>query len=133
VTVRIKRRGVEANPALVAPKMGNAYTKVSVAVRDCATWSTYGENNDEKEVHVGDIMKLEPQVLGNETEGGVFGGTNLVAGKVDDGVAILVFGVRRQRKVEEYPPSSIWCRLAPAIIIIVLRKVRLSVCCTRSL
>ena len=30
VTVRIKRRGVEANPALVAPKMGNAYTKVSV-------------------------------------------------------------------------------------------------------
>ena len=53
------------------------------------------KNNDKKKVHVSDIMKLKPQVLGDEAEGSVFGGANLIACEVIDGVAILVFGIRR--------------------------------------
>lgn len=69
--------------------------KSAVRFRDCATWSTYGENDDEEKVHVGNVMKLEPQVLGDEAEGSVFGCANLVSSEMIDGVAILVSGVRR--------------------------------------
>ena len=39
---------------------------------------TYTENNDEKEVDVGNVVELKPQVLWYETQGGVFSGPYLV-------------------------------------------------------
>lgn len=66
----------------------------------------YREDDDEQEVDVGDIMKLEPYVFGDETQGGIFGGSDLVADKGGDGVAFFVARIVRQWLVEEDATSG---------------------------
>lgn len=51
---------------------------------------THAQDNDKQEVDIGDVVELEPQVLGYEAEGRVFGGSYLVAGVVCEGLAFFV-------------------------------------------
>lgn len=41
-------------------------------------WLAYTEDNDEKEVDVGNVVKLKPQVLWDETQWRIFGGPYFV-------------------------------------------------------
>jgi hypothetical protein len=61
---------------------------------------TYTQDDDEQKVDVGDIVELEPQILGNEAERRVLGGSYLVARVVCNGVAVFVALSLRQRRVE---------------------------------
>jgi hypothetical protein len=65
---------------------------------------TYAENDDEQEVDVGDVVELEPQVLGYEAEGRVLGGSYLVAGVLCEGVAFFVALRLGKGYVEVDPP-----------------------------
>ena len=51
---------------------------------------THPKNNDKEEIDIGNIVELEPQVLGHETEGRVFGRSYLVAGVVCEWVAFWI-------------------------------------------
>ena len=52
---------------------------------------TYTENNDEKEVDVGNVVELKPQVLWYETQGCVFSGPYLVPRVTLFDVSLFVF------------------------------------------
>lgn len=56
---------------------------------------TYREDNDEQEIDIGDVVKLEPQILGYETDGGVLCGANLVSHELSDGVSFFVACILR--------------------------------------
>ena len=61
---------------------------------------TYGEAYDEQEIDVGDVVELQPEVLGKEGKWSVFGGPSLVALKVGQGTAIFILGLGRKLTVE---------------------------------
>jgi hypothetical protein len=63
--------------------------------------ATYSEDNQEQEVHVSNIMKLKPQVLGYEAERRIFRRPDLISAVVLEGAATLVHRVRWQRDVKE--------------------------------
>jgi sRNA-binding carbon storage regulator CsrA len=72
-------KGTASSAGFEAPKMVKIYDK------SCKQRSklnsrglTYAEDNDEKEVDHGNIMKLEPQILRYETQWSIFGGPYLV-------------------------------------------------------
>ena len=59
----------------------------------------YTENDDEKEVDVGNVMKLKPQVFWNETQWCVFRGSYLVSGVMLLDTSLFVFCFVRERDV----------------------------------
>ena len=61
----------------------------------------YRENDDEQKVDIGDVVELEPQVLGDETDGCVFGGSNLVSHELRSGMTFFVARILGQWHVEE--------------------------------
>jgi hypothetical protein len=52
---------------------------------------TYTENNDEKEVDVGNVVELKPQVLWYETQGCIFSGPYLVPRVTLPDVSLFIF------------------------------------------
>ena len=55
---------------------------------------TYRQNDNKQEVHVCNVMELEPQVLGQETYGCVLGRSDLIAFVLHQRVTLLVLGLR---------------------------------------
>ena len=60
---------------------------------------SYTEDDDEKEVDVGDVMKLKKQILGYEAEWSVFGCPDLVPCVLLLQMTLLVFGLCRRGNV----------------------------------
>jgi hypothetical protein len=60
---------------------------------------SYTEDDDEKEVNVGDVMELKVQILGYEAEWGVFGSPDLVPCVLLLNMALLVYCICRQGNV----------------------------------
>ena len=83
--------------------------------------STYDQDNQEQEENVGDIVELEPQVLGHEGYGCILGRSNLVTREGLDGVTILVDKLFRQRLIEK--ERSVLIILLLYIIVVVLGSV----------
>jgi len=61
---------------------------------------TYTKDDDEQEVDIGNVVELEPQILGHKAEGRVFGGSYLVACVLCRGVAVGVALRLWQRHVD---------------------------------
>ena len=61
---------------------------------------TYVQDNNKQEIHVGDVMELEPDVLRDEGERGVLGGTDLVSRIVIIGETLLISFSFGNRDVE---------------------------------
>jgi len=68
---------------------------------------TYAEDDDEQEVDVGDVVELEPQILGYEAEGRVFCRSYLVAGVVCERVAFWIALFLGQGQVEVDSPATV--------------------------
>lgn len=65
VTVKIKIRGTDPSPGLDAPKIEKIWRReTGLKARE---GTTYTENDNEQEIDVGNIVELEPQVLGHKT------------------------------------------------------------------
>lgn len=64
------------------------------------TIKTYGEAYNKQEIHVGDVVKLKPEVFGEEGEWSVFGGPSLVAFELGQGTSIFILGLGRQFTIE---------------------------------
>jgi hypothetical protein len=69
---------------------------MSASVSWTLSAGTHRKNDDEEEVYVGDVVKLEEQVLGDEAQGGVLGCPDLVPDKLLLPVALLVHLFLRQ-------------------------------------
>lgn len=87
----------------------------------------YRKNDDEQEVDVGNVVELEPDVLGHETQRRVFGGSDLVSDELRKGIALFVAGVIGQRLVEEDAACRARC-LAGIICLFFLLECRLEIC-----
>jgi hypothetical protein len=70
--------GAELRPGFVAPKMVKNCARCQCAVGSRGWTTTYGQDDQEEKVAVGDIVELVVKVLGHKTQGGVFGGTDFV-------------------------------------------------------
>ena len=86
-TITIK--GTALSPGLDAPKMLKICGLVSSADRNwgCGTCS---KDNQEQKIHIRNVVKLVPQVLGNETERGVLCCPNLVPAVVLNWKVVLI-------------------------------------------
>jgi hypothetical protein len=62
--------------------------------------ATYTEDDDEEEIDIGDVVKLPIQVLGDEAQRGIFGGSDLVPHELLFPMALLVELVGRQWHVD---------------------------------
>lgn len=87
------------------PKIGKNWKGVSreADTQTGSAWlgkGTHDEDNEEQEEYVGDVLKLEPQVLGYEGQRGVLGGPDLVARELLYGTAVLINEVLGQGQVE---------------------------------
>jgi hypothetical protein len=90
VTMTIK--GTEPSPGFEAPKMEKIYIKSYQRVSDLNRRElAYTKDNDEKEIDVGNVVKLKPQVLWEETQRCVFGGPYLVPSVILLDVSLFVF------------------------------------------
>lgn len=102
-------KGTAFSAGFEAPKIEKIYEALALAVfprvhRDCSE-STYTQDDDEQEVDVSDVVELEPQILGYETERRVFGCSYLVARVVGDGVSVVVAFRLGQGHVEVDSPA----------------------------
>lgn len=72
----------------------------------------YAQNDDEKEIDIGDVVELIVQVLGYETERRILGSSDLVPDKLLLPVALFVKFVGRERKIYvNVPRLRSWCVL----------------------
>jgi hypothetical protein len=101
-------RGTALSAGLLAPKIEKICKTCGQHLAACSSRrGTYTEDDDEQKVDVGDVVELEPQVLGHEAERCVFGGSYLVARVVCNGVTVVVALCLRQRRVEVNPSPAV--------------------------
>lgn len=68
-------------------------------------FQSYRQDNQEQKVHVRNVVKLEEQILRDETDRSVFRRSDLVPSVMFCWITLLVYHVRWQRPVEE---NSSW-------------------------
>lgn len=62
---------------------------------------TYNQDNDKEEEDVGDIVELEPNILGYKRQWRVFGGSNLVSGVAAGRMPLVIEHAGGQGQVKE--------------------------------
>ena len=66
VSVRMMMRGAAFKPGFEAPKIEKIYDCISESTAANGGGCCYRKYNDEQEIDVGNVVKLEPQVFGNK-------------------------------------------------------------------
>ena len=61
---------------------------------------TYSKNDQEEEIDIGNVMELEPQVFGYETQRGILRRSDFVPGKLHSRMIVFIFGLWRERHIE---------------------------------
>lgn len=95
----MKIKGTEPRPGFEAPNI----EKICDQVREWTKWgvgNAHTKDDNEEEVHVSNIVKLEPQIFRNETESGVFRSPDFVPRILGLDVPFLGSCFRRQGNVE---------------------------------
>ena len=108
-------KGTAFRPGLLAPKIGKNYNTISKCLFELypngsITIIAYIENDNEQEIDVRDVVELQPDVVRNERERCVLGGSNFVSGISDFQLSFLVSLRFGDRDTEVHPPvwSSFW-------------------------
>ncbi len=94
----MKIKGAAFNPGFEAPKMGkNCRSEVfSINRLMIRQIYTYGENDKEQEIDVGNLVKLIPQVLRDKGQGCVFGSAYFVPAEIGGRMAVLISRIIRK-------------------------------------
>lgn len=77
---------------------------------------TYIKNNDEQEVNVRNIVELQPDVVGDEGECCILGGTDFVSGIGNIQMAVFISFGLWNRDTEVDPPIGSTRRVLIAIV-----------------
>lgn len=106
-------KGTAVSPGFVAPKIGKI-CGIGQRCREEGGIATYRKDDQEQEVHVRNVMELEPQILGYEAERRVLGRPDLISAILFARVAILIHILRRERDVEV---DCSWALIVPIIFL----------------
>lgn len=67
---------------------------------------THAENDNEEKVNIRNVVELEPQVLGDETQGCIFGSSDLVPRVLSEGTPFGTAEIVWQGQIEEQTPTT---------------------------
>lgn len=67
---------------------------------------THAKDDNEEKVNIRNVVELKPQVLGDETQGCIFGSSDLVPRVLSEGTPIRTAEIVWQGQVEEQAPAT---------------------------
>jgi len=82
--------GNRCEARVINPKDGKDLPNVSEAQDVCIALGTYSEDDNEYEVDIGNVVKLEPKILRDEADGCILGRSDLVPGILGERMSLLV-------------------------------------------